>query len=176
MNRNKLLNEAQRAIERQQYDRAIRAYRSLLHHSPNDHKLLLKLAELYLRVRDLNSALSLYHKIANTYLQQGDHNKVTSVYKLIIKLSSTDVISRSYLLKAALSQGTLEDVVQLLWPLIKSYDASGDSKRAIETLETVYQYFPHLLDVRSTLAERSLEEGKVEQASIHLHYLFQHHI
>ena len=81
MNRNKLLDQAQRAIERQQYDRAVRAYRVLLSEEPHNLKLSLKLAELYLRVKDYTSALRLYHHIARRY--QTDNNQLKSNINLL---------------------------------------------------------------------------------------------
>ena len=101
MKRNKLLDEAQRAIERQQYDRAIRAYKTLVAEQPHHLKLALKLAELYLRQRALPEALALYHRIAQNYLDQGDQQRARSVYLLVIKIKPHDLGAGLFLLHHA---------------------------------------------------------------------------
>ena len=120
MKRNKILDEAQRAIERQQYDRAIRAYKALIVETPNDLKLMLKLAELYLRKKALPQALELYHKLSADYLKRGDMQRATSVYLLISKIDQHDTISRQFLLHRFLAVGARDDVIGLLWTLVKN--------------------------------------------------------
>ncbi len=174
MKRNKILDEAQRAIERQQYDRAIRAYKALIVETPNDLKLMLKLAELYLRKKALPQALELYHKLSADYLKRGDMQRATSVYLLISKIDQHDTISRQFLLHRFLAVGARDDVIGLLWTLVKTYDSQGQVEEARRALHSVYQHFPDLRDVRYSLAERALERGEVDEASEHLSYLFDH--
>ena len=172
MKRNKILDEAQRAIERQQYDRAIRAYRNLLLSMPNDLKVRLKLAELYLRTQNRSEAIKHYHYIAQHYLNIGDKQRASSVYHLVAKISSNDIESRSFLLQNALQEGTQEEVIDLVWPLVKSFDAQGNNDLSWQTLNLVHTHFPHHLDLCKALAERGLERGENEQAAKHLNTLF----
>ena len=163
MKRNKILDEAQRAIERQQYDRAIRAYKSLLLSAPDDLKVRLKLAELYLRTQNRTEAIEHYHFIAQHYLTVGDKQRASSVYHLVIKISASDVKSRYFLLQTALQDGTQEEVLHLVWPLIKSLDAQGNNDLSWQILNQVYTHFPDQLDLCKALAERGLERGENEK-------------
>ena len=172
MRRNRLLDEAHRAIERQQYDRAVRAYRALLSESPHDVKLTLKLAELYIRMRQLDAALNLYEQIAQLYISEGELVRVTSVYKLIVKIDPSHIIARAFLFDYQLKTG--EDCNEHLWALYKLYTAQGDVLSALDLFSNYLEREPSDLRARRVTAQLALERGDYSSARIHLTYLFDH--
>ena len=86
LDRTTLLNTAQRALEKQEFEKAIRAYQALLRLDPHDVRIILKLAEVYLRTHATKDAIQLYLSLASHYEQEGDTDKLGAIYGLVLKI------------------------------------------------------------------------------------------
>lgn len=85
--RNRLIAEAQRAVQRRNLKRAIEIYVELCEQDPNDFRFRLKLGDCYARVGEFAKATATYLEIAAWYEKQGFFLKAVAVYKQILTMS-----------------------------------------------------------------------------------------
>lgn len=83
IDRDKLLQSAAKLIEKKKYDKAIVEYQRIVQHDPKDARTLLKIGDLYSRLKDFASAVATYERVASLYASQGFHLKAIAVYKQI---------------------------------------------------------------------------------------------
>lgn len=90
INRDKILQEAQKLVEKKKYDKAIVEYQRLVAEDPNDVRTLLKIGDLHLKQDQYADAISLYERVGQYYAAQGFAVKAVAVYKQI-----RDIIQRN---------------------------------------------------------------------------------
>jgi len=88
--RNKKEQEAQKALSKNNYEKAIEAYGALLRHDPRDRRIRQKLADLYQRVNRKDDAAKHYKELARLYGVDGNHRAAIAVYKKLVTLQPAD--------------------------------------------------------------------------------------
>ena len=88
--RNKKEQEAQKALGKNNYEKAIEAYGALLRHDPRDRRIRQKLADLYQRVDRKDDAAKHYRELARLYGIDGNHRAAIAVYKKLVALQPAD--------------------------------------------------------------------------------------
>lgn len=83
VDRDKVLQAAQRLVERKRYDKAIAEYQKLVADDPKDVRTLLKIGDLFLKMEQHVDAITTYERVGQFYSQQGFHLKAIAVYKQI---------------------------------------------------------------------------------------------
>ncbi|HXS17535.1 MAG TPA: tetratricopeptide repeat protein, partial [Polyangiaceae bacterium] len=83
IDRDKLLQSAAKLVEKKRYDKAVLEYQKVVQHDPKDARTLLKLGDLYSRLKDFASAVATYDRVATLYAAQGFHLKAIAVFKQI---------------------------------------------------------------------------------------------
>lgn len=83
INRDKILQEAQKLVEKKRYDKAIAEYQKVVADDPNDVRTLLKVGDLYLKMQQFAEAIATYDRVATYYSVQGFSVKAVAVYKQI---------------------------------------------------------------------------------------------
>jgi tetratricopeptide (TPR) repeat protein len=81
--RDKVLQAAQKFVERKRYDKAIAEYQKIVAEDPKDVRTLLKIGDLYIRANQYADAINTYEGVAKIYTQQGHALKAIAVYKQI---------------------------------------------------------------------------------------------
>ncbi|NUO53235.1 MAG: tetratricopeptide repeat protein [Polyangiaceae bacterium] len=82
-NRDKILQEAQKLVDKKKYDKAIAELQKVVADDPADVRTLLKIGDLYLRLDQHADAISTYERVGNFYSEQGFAVKAVAVYKQI---------------------------------------------------------------------------------------------
>lgn len=85
--RNRLIADAQRAVQRGNLSGAITMYGALTHDYPEDTRFRLKLGDCYARIGSLAKATETYLAVAAKYAEQGFFLKAVAVYKQILAMS-----------------------------------------------------------------------------------------
>ncbi|MGZ3419260.1 MAG: tetratricopeptide repeat protein [Polyangiales bacterium] len=88
IDKEKILQEAQRAVEKKKYDLAIELYRKLAIAEKNDPRWLLKIGDLQQKKGDPAGAIGTYEEVARFYGAQGFHLKAVAVYNTLRDLLS----------------------------------------------------------------------------------------
>jgi tetratricopeptide (TPR) repeat protein len=95
--REKILQAAQKYIEKKKYDRAIVEYQRIVQEDPNDARTLLKIGDLQARLSAYPEAIATYDRVGQYYASQGFALKAIAVYKQIrelIKKHAPDLADR----------------------------------------------------------------------------------
>jgi tetratricopeptide (TPR) repeat protein len=95
--REKILQAAQKYIEKKKYDRAIVEYQRIVQEDPNDARTLLKIGDLQARLSAYPEAIATYDRVGQFYAAQGFALKAIAVYKQIrelIKKHAPDLADR----------------------------------------------------------------------------------
>jgi tetratricopeptide (TPR) repeat protein len=83
VDREKILQVAQKLVDKKRYDKAIAEYKKLVSDDPGDVRTLLKIGDLYLKVSEHESAIATYEQVGEYYYREGFSVKAIAVYKQI---------------------------------------------------------------------------------------------
>ncbi|WP_437709854.1 tetratricopeptide repeat protein [Sorangium sp. So ce448] len=83
VDRDKVLQTAQKLVERKRFDKAIAEYQKLVADDPKDVRTLLKIGDLYLKTEEYVEAITTYERVGQFYSLQGFALKAIAVYKQI---------------------------------------------------------------------------------------------
>jgi len=86
IDREKVLQAAQKYVEKKKYDKAVIEYQRLVQADPNDARTLLKIGDLQTKMGTYPDAISTYEGVGRLYAQQGFALKAIAVYKQIREL------------------------------------------------------------------------------------------
>ena len=86
IDREKVLQAAQKYVEKKKYDKAVIEYQKLVAADPNDARTLLKIGDLQTKMGTYPDAISTYEGVGRLYAQQGFALKAIAVYKQIREL------------------------------------------------------------------------------------------
>lgn len=83
IDRDKVLQTAQKHVDKKRYDKAIVEYRRLVAEDPGDVRTLLKIGDLHLKLDQHEHAISTYEQVGEYYYREGFSVKAIAVYKQI---------------------------------------------------------------------------------------------
>ena len=128
----KLIDEAQGAIQRGQFDRAIRAYLSVIEIDPYDLKSLSKLAELYVKVGSKHLAIPAYLQIAQSYERQNQSYQAYPFYEQISQLDVEREDVRLWMMRYCLQNAEIEQGYAQFLFLKQKYESKQQFDRVSE--------------------------------------------
>src|SRR5262245_20699496 len=91
MSKEKIIEQAEKYLKGEKWDKAIKEYQKLLAEDPLDMRAKLKIADIHIKIKEVPAALKLYREVADFYDQENFHLKSIAVYKTILKLAPTMV-------------------------------------------------------------------------------------
>ncbi len=83
VDRDKVLQAAQKLVEKKRYDKAVVEYQKLVADDPKDVRTLLKIGDLHLKMEQHVEAITTYERVGQFYSLQGFALKAIAVYKQI---------------------------------------------------------------------------------------------
>ncbi|MEA2563498.1 MAG: hypothetical protein QOH06_5002 [Acidobacteriota bacterium] len=89
LQRELVVQTAEKYVSRGKIEPAIREYRKLLAENPNDINTLNRIGDLYARIQHIDEAVEFFNQIGQQYADQGFFVKAIAIYKKIIKLDPT---------------------------------------------------------------------------------------
>jgi tetratricopeptide (TPR) repeat protein len=142
VDKNKIIAEATRLVQKGAFDKAIKTYEKILAEDPKDVRIVLKIGELYQKLRDEKAAAEAFKKVADIYTDQGFFLKAVAVYKQASKLDPDDLRVNEKL--AALNQqlGLLSDAMSQLQLVAAAYEKAGDQARLLDVLRRMVDLDP----------------------------------
>lgn len=130
IDREKVLQAAQKYVEKRRFDRAIAEYQKILQEDPNDARILLKVGDLQARMDAHVDAIATYERVARHYAQQGFAVKAIAVYKQIREMI------RKYVPRVADQYG---HVIPKLAELYQQLGLTGDALATYDEYATLLQ-------------------------------------
>jgi tetratricopeptide (TPR) repeat protein len=91
INRDKVLETAQKFVEKKKYDKAVAELRKLVEADPNDARTLLKIGDLQAKQALYADAINTYESVGKLYATQGFALKAIAVYKQIREIIAKHV-------------------------------------------------------------------------------------
>ncbi len=172
IDREKVLQAAQKYVEKRRYDRAIAEYQKIVQEDPTDARILLKIGDLQARMDAYPDAIATYERVARFYASQGFSVKAIAVYKQIRELI------RKHVPKLADEYGhiipKLAELYQqlgLTGDALSAYDEyathlqrAGREREAIDVFRKIVEINGNNPLTRLRLAEALLRENKSDDA------------
>ncbi|MFO0614322.1 MAG: tetratricopeptide repeat protein [Polyangiaceae bacterium] len=178
INRDKVLQEAQKLVEKKRFDKAILEYQKVVAEDPSDVRVLLKIGDLHLKLEQYAEAISLYERVGQYYSSQGFSVKAVAVFKQI-----RDIIQKHVphledrfghivpkLAELLTSLGLVADAVAYYDEMATRFQRAGRDRDAIDVFRKIVQLdkdnpLSHLRLADSLVRVRDLD-GAVEEYGI----------
>jgi len=162
--RERVMQMAEKLVVRGKLSQAIKEYRKLLRHNPNDPSTLNRVGDLYARQDNVGAAVRLFAQIAENYSKDGFFVKSIAIYKKIVRLDPTQIETYGKLAELYHRQGLSNEARSQYQVVADYYLQHGDRQAAIEVHRKMAEVEPRNPSHRVRLAELYLEEGLVEEA------------
>ncbi len=91
IDREKVLQNAQKFVEKKKYDKAVLEYQKIIQEDPNDARTLLKIGDLQSKMEAYAEAIATYERVGKFYATQGFALKAIAVFKQIREIIAKHV-------------------------------------------------------------------------------------
>jgi tetratricopeptide (TPR) repeat protein len=166
INKNKVMEAAQKFAEKGQTDKAIKEYLKIVQEDPKDVRVWLKIGDLYAKKGSKQEATETYLKVAQFYGDQGFYLKAVAVYKQILKLEPRLVDVNLKLAEVYRQLGLLSDAMQQYELVAAFYHREGKTREALATIRELVELDPDNVATRIKLAELYSKEQMVKEAVV----------
>lgn len=163
-NRNKSIAKAQKLVQKGRYQDAIVEYEKVLDGDPNDIRSLMKIGDLYAKIKDINSAKRKYLKVAYQYSQEGFFLKAVAVYKQILRLDPKAINLYSELAVLYEKLGLNGEAIKNYELAARAYEEVGDTKNSFDILRKIALINPDEIAYQLRLVEMYLQHGYMDEA------------
>lgn len=153
IDRQKVIDAAQKYAAKNQFDRAIVEYQRVLREDPHDVRVLLKVGDLQVRMNSRQAAIETYSRVAIAYDQQGFFLKAIAVYKQILQIDPNLVQLYLKLAELYVKLGLGSDAMQHLDALAQRYARAEDHDSLAMVYRRMLQVDPASVGTRIRLAE-----------------------
>ena len=164
INKRKMLESAQRNLQKGALDKALKDYQTILEADPRDANVRLKLGDLQLRAGKNDEAITAYLKVADQFMRDGFDAKAVAIYKQITKIDTKrqDI----YVPLADLYQrlGLVSEAMAALQTAADSYHRDGRKREALDLLRRMASLDPSNTTSRLKVAELLQQEGLTDEA------------
>ena len=164
VNRDKILREAEKLVQKGKIDQAIREYEKLLRANPNDANTINRVGDLYGRIGQVDKAVELYERIAANFTEDGFTTKAIAILKKINRLVPQRLDIFDQLAELYIQQGLVVEAKNQYQILAEWYTKNDDLDNAIEVYRKLVQLDPENHMANLHLAGLLLKQGAAEDA------------
>lgn len=159
-NKDKLIEEAQKFIQRGQLDKAVKIYTQILSLEPSAINLRQKLAELLVKAGQPDGARTEYETIGKHYASGGFYQKAIAVYKQVQKLFPGDIAITLTLAGLNEKHGLVGNALAEYKLACDYYERESNTAESLKILEKMQNVDPQNANIKSKLAEAYFHAGK----------------
>lgn len=163
-NKDKLIAGAQKLVEKNQFEKAIKEYLKVVAEDDKDVRIWLKIGDLYAKLGKKSEAAETYSKVAQFYSDQGFYLKAVAVYKQILKIEPRLVDVNHKLAELYKQLGLLSDAMQQYEAVAAFYHREGKTREALAALKQIVELDPETVANRIKLAELYSKEQMAREA------------
>ena len=164
VDKNKIIAEATRLVQKGQYDKALKAYDRILAEDRKEVRILLKVGEIEQKKGDNAAAAAIFNQVAEIYGDQGFFLKAVAVYKQIIKLAPDDVQVNEKLAGLYQQLGLLNDATNQLQAVAAAHEKAGDQGRHLDVLRRLLDLDPENIVTCQRLGDLYAKAGRTAEA------------
>lgn len=164
LDKEKTLVAAQKFVDKDQHDKAIREFLKILDVEPNDGRVLLLLASSYERLGKNEDAAKTYLKVFENYRNEGAYQKALAILKQAQKCqpNSDDIAMNMAEIYSAL--GLPHESVLQLEKCLERAKAESNTRSYGRILQTMVRVDSENIQTRTRYAKWILENGDVDGA------------
>jgi len=166
INKRKILESAQKHLQRGALDKALEDYRTLLKADPHDSNVLLKVGDLYLKQGKRDEAINSYLRVAQQFTREGFDAKAVALYKQISRLDPKRQDVCVPLSELYVRMGLVNDAIAALQGAADAAYRAGDKDGALELLRRMASLDPANTKNRLKVAELLAQEGRRAEAVV----------
>lgn len=164
-NKEKLTAQAQKFIEKGQYERAIREYLKIVAEDEKDVRTWLKIGDLFVKLGQKAQAAQTYQKVARFYADQGFYLKSVAVYKQILKIDPRLIDVNLALAELYQQLGLVQDAIGQYEAVAAFLQREGRGRDAISAHRAALDLDPENVAQRIKLAELYSKEDMAKEAA-----------
>jgi tetratricopeptide (TPR) repeat protein len=164
INKRKILESAQKNLQKGLIDKALVDYRTLLRADPHDSNVLLKVGDLYLKQGKREDSINAYLRVAQQFTREGFDAKAVALYKQISRLDPKRHDVCVPLAELYSRMGLIGDAIASLQTAADAAYRAGDKDDALELLRRMAALDPSNTPNRLKVAELLAQEGRTSEA------------
>lgn len=164
VNKRKILEAAQKFLQKGALDKALKEYRTLLDLDPRDCGVRLKLGDIYLRLGSRDDAVASYLKVAHQFMKDGFDAKAVALFKQIAKLAPEQIEVHVPLAELYQRLGLVPEAMLALQTAVEAYQKAGRKREALELLRKAAALDPTNTTSRLKIADLLRAQEMVDEA------------
>src|SRR6185369_10021645 len=161
----KVIKAAEKFLSQGKISAAIKEYRQIIKHDPDDLTTLNMLGDLLARAGEKEEAASCFLRIAEHYREREFRLKAIAMYRKIEKLKPHDPAIAKELGDLYSAQGLIAEARAQYLVVAEAATRAGQTRESLKVLHTIADLDPHNTDVRLKLAEGYLKENMQVEAA-----------
>lgn len=161
----KVIKAAEKFLSQGKITAAIKEYRQIIKHDPDDFTTLNMLGDLLARANEPEEAATCFLQIAEHYRDQEFRLKAIAMYRKIDKLKPRQPAIAKELGDLYSAQGLIADARAQFLVVADAYTRAGDSKQTLKVLHKIADLDPQNTEVRIKLADGYLKENMQAEAA-----------
>lgn len=163
-NKAKALQDAEKSVAQGKISQAIKQYAQVYEKDPSDLTLLNTIGDLHIREKNLPEALKYFHKLADSYTQEGFTVKGIAIYKKIAKLDPATVDVLLKMGELYMVQGLGREAREQYAAAVDFYKKKNQNDKALETFHKIVALDPENTAYRLRMADFCEQVGKKAEA------------
>lgn len=164
LNKEKILEHAKKLSSEGKFDRAIVEYEKILQLEPDDLRVKIKIAELYVKRKQIQNAIKLYTEVATKYAEGGFFLKAVTVYKSILRLNPSLIDVNIALSELYEKMGLVTDALYQYNIVSTSLEQKNDIDGMLNIRERMVALDPENISLRVRLAETYQLQGLTDKS------------
>jgi tetratricopeptide (TPR) repeat protein len=152
-NKDKYIAQAQKLVEKGQFDKAIREYLKAVAEDDTDIRIWIRIGDLYVKQGQKNEATENYKKVAQLYQQQGETDKAAAVYRQIQAIAPQLADAYIALGQILRDQGRAAQAIQQYEQAAELLARQGKGRDALLAEQAIVDLSPESVARRIRLAE-----------------------
>jgi tetratricopeptide (TPR) repeat protein len=166
VNKRKILQSAQKHLQKGALDRALKDYQSLLEVDPRDANVRLKVGDLHLRRGETAPAIDAYLKVAAQFMGDGFDAKAVAIYKQVTRIDARRHDVYEPLAELYQRMGLGAEAMAALQAAADAHHRAGRRREALELLRRMASLDPANAASRLKVAELLRQERLAEEAVV----------
>ncbi len=164
INKRKILDSAQKHLQKGALEKALKDYQTLLKADPKDPNVRLKIGDIQLKRGKTDDAIAAYLKVAESFMQNGFDAKAVALYKQITKIDDKRVDVFVPLAELYERMGLQSDALKALQQAADVHYREGQKDQALDLLRRMAALDPSNTANRIKVADLLRQEDRNEEA------------
>lgn len=160
----KILENAQKFLQKGQLDRALKEYQIIVQADPRDSGTRLKVGDLHLKRGEKEEAVNAYLRVADQFMKDGFDAKAVALYKQIHKIDATRADVHVPLAELYQRLGLNSEALISLQAAADAFHREGRKREALELLRKMATLDPSNTTSRIKIAELLQQAGMRDEA------------